>query len=428
MPINGELEVDSAGTAFAGYVELQNKMTVDTTTGSVAGVTVALPKATALFYGTVKDNFGNPLPGVVAVFAEDNNNNGNGLYQADGYTDTNGNYTTAAVGGLGGNDTWNVSIDNSSSFPNYIFSQPAFDQNGGTNISVGQAVLANFTAILVTNHITGNVKFNGTNLVGVGVFANATISGVQYNANVDTDINGNYSFNVANGAWDVGINQQGGDDSLDNIIGNGNYTPPSDQNVNITNNNGVANFTIQGFTTFLSGQVVDDSENPVANMNVFAMTNGGNNFSFQATTDSGGNFRMGIVGGNYTLFLNNDPNSGYPSLNLVGPTVPVSITDGDNINNFVLVAPQVTGAIQVQVNDPSDVGVSGIGVFATPCRRRHQLLQRADSNGRFGRGERAGLQWHMAGEPERQRRAERRLLDASFPKRHHLQQQYAGNI
>ena len=44
--------------------------------------------------------------------------------------------------------------------------------------------------------------------------------------------------------------------------------------------------------------------------------------------------------------------------------MPVSVTDGDNINNFVLVAPQVTGAIQVQVNDPSDVGVSGIGVFA----------------------------------------------------------------
>ena len=54
----------------------------------------------------------------------------------------------------------------------------------------------------------------------------------------------NYSFNVANGNWDVGVNQQGGDDSLDNIIGNGNYSTPSDQNINIANNNGVANFIL----------------------------------------------------------------------------------------------------------------------------------------------------------------------------------------
>lgn len=350
---------DSAGPAFLGYVTLQNKTTTDTTTGSVAGVSIALPKATALFYGTVKDVFGNPLPGVVAVEAADNNS-----YQADGYTDTNGNYATAAIGGLGNSDPWQVQIDNSSSFTNYIFSQPAFDQNGGTNINAGQAVLANFTAVIATNTISGNVKFNGTNIVGVGVYAYATISNVNFYVNMDTDTNGNYSFNVANGGWNVGVNQQGGSDSLDNMLGTGDYLPPSEQSITISNNNGVANFTIQGYTTFLSGQVVDDGGNPVTNMNVFAQTNSGG-FSFQTTTDSGGNFRMGIVGGNYTLFLNNDPNSGYPSLNLVGPTVPVSVTGGVNITNFILIAPRVTGAIQAQVNNPGSSGVSGIGVFAT---------------------------------------------------------------
>jgi len=357
---------DSAGPAFLGYVTLQNKTTTDTTTGSVSGVSIALPKATALFYGTVKDVFGNPLPGVVAIRADDNNN---GLYEADGYTDTNGNYATAAIGGLGGNDPWQVQIDNPGSFTNYIFSQPAFDQNGGgTNINIGQAVLVNFTAVMATNHISGNIKFNGTNIVGVGVDAYATISNVDYNVNVDTDTNGNYSFNVANSGWNVGVNQQGGSDSLDNMLGSGNYQPPNEQSITISNNNGVANFIVQGYTTFVSGQVVDDSGSPVTFMNVFAQTNSGGNtvgFSSQATTDSGGNFRMGIVGGNYTLFLNSDPNTGYPSLNLVGPTVPVSFTNGVNITNFILIAPRVTGAIQAQVNNPSSAGVSGIGVFAT---------------------------------------------------------------
>ena len=32
-------------------------MQVDATAGSVSGVTIALPKANALFYGTVKDGF-----------------------------------------------------------------------------------------------------------------------------------------------------------------------------------------------------------------------------------------------------------------------------------------------------------------------------------------------------------------------------------
>jgi hypothetical protein len=236
---------DSAAVAFHGYVEPQNKTTVDTTTGSVSGVTIALHKATAFFYGTVKDNLGNPLPQEVAVYADDNNN---GLYESDGYTDTNGNYVTAVVGGLGNSDPWYVSIDNSSSFPNYIFSQPAFDQNGGTNIGVGSAVLANFTAILATNHITGYVKdSNGNPISGVGVNVNTTtpIGGVNYQSSTDTDTNGNFSLNVPNGSWDVGVNQQGGDDSLDNILGSGNYQPPNDQNVVINNNNQVANFTVQ---------------------------------------------------------------------------------------------------------------------------------------------------------------------------------------
>src|ERR1019366_8913970 len=38
--------------------------------------------------------------------------------------------------------------------------------------------------------------------------------------------------------------QYGGSDSLDNILGNGNYQCPGNDNVTINNNNGTANFTI----------------------------------------------------------------------------------------------------------------------------------------------------------------------------------------
>jgi hypothetical protein len=234
---------DSAGLAVHGYLGLQNKMGFDTTTGSVANVTIALSKATALFYGTVKDNGGNPLPGVVAIYAYDNNNNGNGLYQADGYTDTNGYYVTTAVGGLGGNDTWQLQVDNTSSFPNYIFSQPAFDQNGGTNLNAGQSVPVNFTAIPATNQITGNVKdSNGTNIAVVGVWASETINGAYYFQYVDTDTNGNYTMNVAGGTWSVGVECFGGSDSLSQL---GNYDCPNNQSATIAGNNATNNFTVQ---------------------------------------------------------------------------------------------------------------------------------------------------------------------------------------
>ena len=236
--ING----DSADLALHGYVGLQSKTMVDTTTGSVAGVTIAFPKGTALFYGAIKDSLGNPLPGEVAIYANDNND---GLYQTDGYADTNGEYVTVALGGLGSSDPWSLSVDNQSSYPSDIFSQPAFDENGGTNIAAGQAILANFTALAASNSISGNVTAFGANFPGVGVSASGTINGVNYSLNiVDTDSNGDYSLTVGNGYWSVAVSCQGGSDSLDSLLGAGNYQCPENVNVTITNNNGTANFAI----------------------------------------------------------------------------------------------------------------------------------------------------------------------------------------
>ena len=57
---------------------------------------------------------------------------------------------------------------------NYLYSQPPFDQSGGTNISVGQAVPVGFTAVPAINLITGSVRESGTNIAGVNVFRPST--------------------------------------------------------------------------------------------------------------------------------------------------------------------------------------------------------------------------------------------------------------
>ena len=227
-----KVKADDTTLIVHGYLGLQNGTNVN----AGATVTNAMPKATALIYGSVKDNLGHPLV-ALDVYANDQNNN---LYQTDGYTDANGNYFLGVLG-LGSSDPWYVQANGNNQLTNYIFTQ----ENINGNINAGQAVLQNFTAILATNHITGNVKANGTNIAGVGVMASAIINSVDYFQYVDADANGNYSLNVANGSWTVGLETSGGSDSLDAILGNGNYQSPNNQTAVINNNNATNNFTVQ---------------------------------------------------------------------------------------------------------------------------------------------------------------------------------------
>ncbi len=238
LPGTWQFDGEPAGLLLHGYVGFQGKTNVDAGTS----FTGAFFKATALFYGQVVDGAGNPMPDM-DIYLDDNS----GTFQSDSYSDNKGNYVIGAVGGLTG-DAWNVQVaaGNGSPTPtNYIFSQPAFTQSGGMSLNAGQAVQVNFTGLLATNFISGNVQFNGTNVAGVGVYAGATINGVNFNTYADTDANGNYAFNVANGNWSVGVNQNGGNDSLDALLGAGTYAPPNNQNLTIANDNGTANFVIQ---------------------------------------------------------------------------------------------------------------------------------------------------------------------------------------
>jgi len=228
-----KVEGNEEGLMTYGYLALQNSTTVDTSTGSVSGVTIAVPKATAIFYGTAKDTLNHPLAGISLNSQQQDNNY---QYQSEGITDANGNYVAGALAG-----DWSTGVNSDSNPTNYDFSQ-----GNNATLTNGQAYQQNFTAILATNHITGHVQDNNSNPIGgVAVSANATISSVNFQAQVDTDTSGNYSLNVANGSWSVNVNCNGGDDSLDGILGSGNYACPNQQNVVIANNNQAANFTVQ---------------------------------------------------------------------------------------------------------------------------------------------------------------------------------------
>ena len=323
---------DDGGLIVHGYVGINNSLV---TNSGTTGVLLPFSKANALFYGSVKDSLGNPLAGI-DVNSSDTTSN---LYQMDGYADANGNYSVGVLG-LGSSDPWQLGLSSESTPTNYVFSQPQVDQNGGTNLAIGQVVLQDFTAILATNHITGNVKdSNGNNISGVGVFAYTNISGTTYQAFEDTDANGDYWLNVPNGTWDVGVNCNGGNDSLSQL---GSYACPNDQFNLIAGNNAIDNFIVQ-----ICGGISISTTSPLlgGEVNVFY------NQSIQAS-DCSGTYNWSQTGGTLpgNLNLNSggsvDVLSGFP--NSSGTfTFTVQVNDGGSNMTNRQFSVSISNAVQV---------------------------------------------------------------------------------
>lgn len=273
---------DDLSLIVHGYVGLEEGTNVN---AGDTGVTLAVPQATALVYGSVKDNLGNPIA-AIDVYGEDNDNY---VYQTDGYSGTNGNYFVAVPAG-----NWYVRVGEDTNPTNYIYSRGL-----SLTLTNGQAVQWDFTALLATNHITGNVKVNGDNAANVWVQANANTSGTDFQTGVDTDDYGNYWLNVAgSNTWTVSVNTRGGDHSLPS-----GYLCGS-QIVTISNDNPVVNFTALLATNHITGHVQKSNSDPIPGVGVWANgTNSSGNFSVFADTDGNGDYSLAVVNGGWVVGL-----------------------------------------------------------------------------------------------------------------------------
>jgi hypothetical protein len=234
-----KIETSDQGVASHGFLRPQNKAQADTTSGSVSNVTIALPPVNAIFYGSVMDGNNQPMSGI-SIFSEETDNQ----WEQNVTSDASGNYFAGASSDTNG---WRVETSNDGNPAGYIFSRPvlAFNQNGGTNLSVNQAVRADIIGLAATNTISGHVQdANNNPIANVQVFAGAQINGVDFGTQANTDDGGNYSILVPNGAWNVSVTCSGPDNSLDNVLGAGTYQCPPGKFATIANNNAVVNFTV----------------------------------------------------------------------------------------------------------------------------------------------------------------------------------------
>src|SRR5439155_10238164 len=146
-PSQWRLEPPGDGLAQLGYLR-PDKLTTNITTASAANVNFALPKVTALIYGTVKDNLNNPVNGV-DTRADDQANN---RYEGEGRSIApNAYYTLGVVAG-----SWWATVQ-SDTLP------PGYTSDTGTNVTISavQAVQVNLilsTLSAVTAHLRGQIR------------------------------------------------------------------------------------------------------------------------------------------------------------------------------------------------------------------------------------------------------------------------------
>jgi len=261
---------ESDGLARRAYVTPQNRLQVDLTTGSVANVNFAFPKANAMFFGRFTDSSNVPFANIKF------SGNDQSDFKASGFSNTNGAYAVAVVAD-GSGWTASPSTSDNAILTGYLISS-GLDT---TNISQGQALHQDFTAIRETASISGQVRDNlGNPVSGLNVFGNVNIGGVQYNSSSDTDNSGHYVLPAANGTWFLGINCCG-NDGLDS---HGLYDPLEGQGraVNLPPTNAVLDIIVyQIGTPFLT----DFFRSSPSQFNFNLNGSVGVNYTIQASTN-----------------------------------------------------------------------------------------------------------------------------------------------
>jgi hypothetical protein len=219
--------------ARRAFVVQKNNTQWDTTTNSVSNANIALPPATALFYGRITDNSNNPFANVEVDASAGND------YSAKGTSDPNGDYAVAALGGLT-NEFWNCGVNNGvAPIDNYIL-----NQFNTLSLSSNQTVLQNFVALPATARISGQVLDNSGNpITGVQLMANTSIGSNNYSSlDGTTDNSGNYSLAVATGNWNVQFLTGGSDSGNLDVQGYVDLLAP--HNVSIPPTNVILNLTV----------------------------------------------------------------------------------------------------------------------------------------------------------------------------------------
>jgi hypothetical protein len=329
-----ELEFGGGEGVILGYCRGPvHKISVDATSGSVSNANFQLIKGNALVYGTVTTPQSNAVP-TVDMQASDTNN---AIFNGQGLTDANGNYSVAIVAG-------GDSVEpNSSDLLGFISPQDIF-----FTVSSGQAVQENFVLQPVTAFLSGVVMDNFGNPIGnIELIADPTNDPTgSLNESFQSAPDGSFSVGVGAGAWNLFVECNTANSS--NLIS-------EELTINVTSGFNVSNLVLiaQHATAAIFGRVTGSSGNPLSSVSIFANASAGGAYYVSGciSTDANGDYSILAFPGEWTVGGN------YPGM--TNENVTVSGTNSVMLN-FVISAqtgpptlshPTLSGGqVQFQVN------------------------------------------------------------------------------
>jgi len=273
--------------------------------------------------------------------------NGSPGYRTSSVTDANGNYSLGVTIGA-----WQMNSKPTS----YLIQ----DQNVVVNTD-GSAVLQNLIAHPVTAHLRGQIRDNHSNIVGnivIIAFDPTSTGNSNVNAFATADANGNFDLGVYGGGgtatkkWNLQLNQGNGPQ---NFVSS-NPTFDVQDGVDI---NGIT-YLVYVVTAHLRGQVLDENNAPIGNINIFASLNPNGVASAGSNVDGSGNFDLALFGGNWNLGLSN-----IDGLGLIPQDFSIGVTDNIDQNNIVFRALHANETISGSVKNSNNVSIGGVNVFGS---------------------------------------------------------------
>ena len=337
-----QLSAEDWALAQLGYIPLKNF--IESSTVSVSGFNLGINKASALIYGTLATPASAGVP--YAVF--DSPNNGTPTYHTTGFADANGNYSLGVLPG-----SW----QDSTAPAGYLVLQPTVAVN-----AAGNTVQQNLVANPITAHLQGQLRDNNNNiLANVPLLARdpTQFNGNEIDATTTTDSNGNFDLGVYGGGgsatktWSINLFLTG--DGPPSYVS----TNPQFQVQDGVNITGI-NLVFYVVTAQLTGQVLDENNAPIGNVNIYASSGNNSQFFSSSNTDGSGNFDIPVFAGTWSLGLSNITGLGLLPQNMV-----LSVTDNISQNGLVFRAYHTTTTITGSIQNGSNAGVGNIRVTAT---------------------------------------------------------------
>jgi hypothetical protein len=318
--------------------------TVNLTNGIPATANLSLTPGTVTIAGQVYDAAtSNGLGGILLQMQSGN-------LTAIAITDTNGNYSAAVTAGF-----WKIKPDKERLARRaYVVSQNTFqvDATGG---AVSNANIALYK---------GTALFYGRITDGSG----APLANVEFDADDGNNQFDAKGFSNPAGYYAVAVLGSTNDDwycSGNSGGGLGNYILNTFENMIVPPQQAVEeDFVALPITASISGRVVDDSGNPVAGVSLYAQQFDGSYQSLNESTDSSGNYSLGVDSGTWEVGFELGGQSGLDTAgfaDLFGPyEVTIPPTNADlNITVYPLGAALLS---QVSRSSPTQFTLSISGV------------------------------------------------------------------